>query len=129
MITQKDLDALAATGLKAIVIDEKTDFSKLGEELGMGTVTGRATSTKSNLEEISRNPAGWFITFGFGSEWANHYYRLKSKDYLTARDEAFSTFGRNWAFMYPIEDLQDQIKRFGIKERVHAPNDNEGSEA
>lgn len=116
MITQKDLDALAAAGLTAHVIDESTDFSKLGEALGLAPPKGG-------------DPAGWFVTFGFGSEWANHYYRLKSKDYLTARDEAFSTFGRNWAFMYPIEDLQDQINRFGIKERVHAPNDNEGSEA
>jgi hypothetical protein len=60
----------------------------------------------------------WFVTFPNGSEHANQYALLQTHDYGAARVEAFERFGRAWAFMYPITDLETQITQYGIKERT-----------
>ena len=66
-------------------------------------------------DATSDRPA-WFITFCLSDPRADNYAILRSQDYGDARQEAFARFGKDWAFMYNIEDLQPQIAAFGLTE-------------
>jgi hypothetical protein len=94
MISKHDIDIFKAIGLNVTVIDENTQFPPpQGDEK-------------------------WFVTFGFGTPYAHQYAKLESVGYEAARAEAFERFGRNWAFLYPQNELQDQIKAYGLTERT-----------
>ena len=60
----------------------------------------------------------WFMTFGLGTPHRNQYALLKAQEYTDARAEAFERYGRAWGFMYPIEDLEDQKRQYGMTERA-----------
>ena len=58
--------------------------------------------------------AKWFVTF-VGNRLGK-YAPLFEPDYNDARREAFSQFGREWGFIYPIDDLERQINEYRLEE-------------
>lgn len=64
----------------------------------------------------------WFFTFGAahcmrnGESLAYRYYVIRGMTYDQARLAFWKLRGRNWGFQYPIAELADQIRAYGLTE-------------
>lgn len=67
------------------------------------------------------DPYEWFFTFGFGHYCAEYghlarcYVRV-SGDFTAARQKVVDILGPKWGMQYPIDELEEQVERYGLKE-------------
>lgn len=58
----------------------------------------------------------FFVTFGAGQPLENCYALIPlAKTAEEARAHCFTAYRQRWAFVYPIEELAEQVERFGIR--------------
>lgn len=74
-----------------------------------------------HADPVSDEPPGdpprcWFITFPQRLSTRNHYRVVIADTCDDARQLAFAHHGQNWAFVYPIDELADQVARFHLQE-------------
>lgn len=59
----------------------------------------------------------YYVTFGCGSRFGDHYYIVSATTKEEARKKAFETFGSEWAFIYDsLENVG--VYRFHLRELV-----------
>jgi hypothetical protein len=64
---------------------------------------------------------GWFFTFGYGHtlngvSLLGRYLIVREPDPDKARAIMVATRGVHWSFQYPLAELEEQIREFGLKE-------------
>ena len=69
----------------------------------------------------------YYFTFGFGhtiptnlvgegNSLGNHYFKIESENYGSARLEMDSIFKSKWAFQYSEKEFEGQVEKYGLKE-------------
>lgn len=67
---------------------------------------------------------GYFFTFGSshktaqGESLLGYYVKMDIENLTLARIRMQNLRGRKWAFVYPMSDLERQVKEYGLKERT-----------
>lgn len=59
----------------------------------------------------------FYITFGCDSRFSEYYYTISAVDELAARQQAFDTFGNQWAYIHD-SPKRANVHRFNLKELV-----------
>lgn len=58
----------------------------------------------------------FYATFGFSQSLSGSFVKLDVEDYGEARRVMVEHYGTMWAFMYPEEDFDRCIARYGLVE-------------